>query len=436
MSSARHKPSGNRIGSVFKTNSSSMTGRAGAPFVSLVVALLILSPASIYAKPNPVADWNALLTTSIARECQTPALASRNLATFHLAIASAVESCQGRSEEDKALAGASAASAVGKMLFSGEAARFDTLLPIASSHSDREDLIKIGHRAAAAAIEMGRGDAETTTVNYHTSFEPGQWERTCNRPPELPHWRWVRPFLIGNAKEFLPAPPPALDSPEYAKAVREVQTYGAKESIARSKEQTMLAKFWSDFSYTSTPPGHWNEVARFLARERGMEIAESSRLFAALNVAMADVSIVCWEAKYHYNFWRPLTAIHGADRDGNPETHAYAEWKPLLRTPPHPDYVSGHAAFSGAAARVMKEFFGDGTEFRVTSETVPDVERTYTSFEGCAKEIAESRVFGGIHYRFSGEVGLAMGRAVADSVLQSLGSRQISQILYNQEPIP
>lgn len=227
-----------------------------------------------------------------------------------------------------------------------------------------------------------------------------------------------------------------MDSPAYAQALREVQTYGAKESIARSKEQTMLAKFWSDFSYTSTPPGHWNEVARFLARERGMGIAESSRLFAALNVAMADVSIACWEAKYHYNFWRPLTAIHGADNDDNPETHAYAEWKPLLRTPPHPDYVSGHASFSGAAARVMKEFFGEGTEFRVTSETVPDVERIYTSFEGCAKEIAESRVFGGIHYRFSGEAGLAMGRAVADSVLQSLGSRQISQIIHQEEPIP
>lgn len=322
------------------------------------------------------------------------------------------------------------------MLFSGEAARFDSLIPAQSIGPESAELLEIGKAAADSALAMREGDSSATTQNYSTSFEVGQWERTCTRPPELPHWRGVRPFLIENVKNFLPAPPPALGSPDYAKAVREVQTYGAKDSIARSKEQTMLAKFWSDFSYTSTPPGHWNEVARFLARERGMGIAESSRLFAALNVAMADVSIACWEAKYHYNFWRPVTAIHHADEDGNPETHAYTEWKPLLKTPPHPDYVSGHASFSGAAARVMEKFFGEGTEFRVTSETVADVERTYTSFEGCAKEIAESRVFGGIHYRFSGEAGLAMGRAVADSVLQSLGSRQISQIIHQEEPIP
>lgn len=436
MSGMLHNPFGNPTGSVFTTRSYSMARRFRVSVVSLAVALLFPLSASIFAKTNPVADWNALLTASIARECQTPALASRNLATFHLAIASAIEACQGRSEEDKFVAGASAARTVGNLLFSGEAARFDEVLPTAPIDSDREALVEIGRSAATAAMEMRRGDAETTTVNYHTTFEPGQWQRTCNRPPELPHWRSVRPFLIGNAKDFLPPPPPALNSADYAKALREVQTYGAKDSIARTKEQTMLAKFWSDFSYTSTPPGHWNEVARFLARQQDMDIEQSSRLFAALNVAMADVSIVCWEAKYHYNFWRPLTAIHKADQDGNPETHAYAEWKALLRTPPHPDFVSGHAGFSGAAARVMKEFFGEGTEFRVTSETVPDVERTYNSFEGCAKEIAESRVFGGIHYRFSGEAGLAMGRAVADSVLQSLGSRQISQMIHNQEPIP
>jgi hypothetical protein len=218
--------------------------------------------------------------------------------------------------------------------------------------------------------------------------------------------------------------------------LRVVQSYGATDSITRTPEQTMLAKFWSDFSYTSTPPGHWNEVARFLSRERKMDLAESSRLFAALNVAMADVSIVCWSAKYQYNFWRPVTAIHLADKDGNPSTHGYGEWKPLLKTPPHPDYVSGHAAFSGAAARVMGKFFGEGTEFRVTSETVPGVERSYSSFKQCAEEIAESRVHGGIHYRFSGEAGLAMGHAVADSVLQTLGSRDISHIIHHADHIP
>jgi len=385
---------------------------------------------------NPVADWNALFTKCIAVEVQSPALAARNLATFHLAIASAIEATQGRPESDQLLAGASAARSMGQMLFYGEAARFDALLPADALNAEHAKLVEIGRASASAAMEMRRGDSAATTQNYSTSFKPGQWQRTCSRPPELPYWRNVRPFLLKDAKAFMPPAPPALDSPEYAKALREVQTYGAIDSIERTPEQTMLAKFWSDFSYTSTPPGHWNEVARFLLKEHKLSPLKSAQLFAALNLAMADVSVVCWNAKYTYNFWRPITAIHHADEDGNPATHAYSQWKPLLKTPPHPEYVSGHAAFSGAAATVMNAFFPVGTRFSVTSETVRDVVRTYDSFDACAREIAESRVYGGIHYRFSGENGLALGRTTAELALQSIGNKKISQIIHLQNSIP
>ena len=385
---------------------------------------------------NPVADWNALFTKCIAAEVQSPALAARNLATFHLAIASAIEDTQGRSESDQLLAGASAARSMGQMLFYGEAARFDALLPADALNAEQAKLVEIGRASASAAMEMRRGDSAATTQNYSTSFKPGQWQRTCSRPPELPHWRNVRPFLLKDAKAFMPPAPPALDSPEYAKALREVQTYGAIDSIERTPEQTMLAKFWSDFSYTSTPPGHWNEVARFLSKEHKLSPLKSAQLFAALNLAMADVSVVCWNAKYTYNFWRPVTAIHHADEDGNPATHAYAQWKPLLKTPPHPEYVSGHAAFSGAAATVMNAFFPVGTRFSVTSETVRDLVRTYDSFDACAREIAESRVYGGIHYRFSGENGLALGQTTAELALQSIANKKISQIIHSQHSIP
>jgi len=385
---------------------------------------------------NPVADWNKLITFCIAKECQTPALASRNLATYHLAIASAIENTQGRSQEDQALAGAAAARRTGQMLFSGEAARFDSLIPAQSIGPESAELLEIGKTAADSALAMREGDSSATTQNYSTSFEVGQWERTCTRPPELTHWRNVRPFLLQNSKSFLPPAPPALNSAEYAKAMREVQTFGAINSIERTPEQTMLAKFWSDFSYTSTPPGHWNEVARFLANEHQLALLESARLFAALNLAMADAAIVCWNAKYHYNFWRPVTAIHHADEDGNPQTHANADWRPLLKTPPHPEYVSGHAAFSSAAATILNSFFPNGTKFSVTSETVPDTVRTYSSFDDCAREIAQSRVHGGIHFRFSGENGLLLGRTVADLVLQSLGSRKITQLINSQIPNP
>lgn len=216
---------------------------------------------------NPLADWNALFTKCIAAEVQSPALAARNLATFHLAIASAIETTQGRSESDQLLAAASAARSTGQMLFSGESARFDALLPSKAPNPQKAELVEIGRAAASAAMELRRGDSAATTQNYSTSFQPGQWQRTCSRPPELPHWRNVRPFLLKDARAFMPPAPPALDSPEYAKALREVQTYGAIDSIERTPEQTMLAKFWSDFSYTSTPPGHWNEVASVVSRK-------------------------------------------------------------------------------------------------------------------------------------------------------------------------
>lgn len=402
----------------------------------LAVLLLPLAGPGRSAESNPVADWNGLLTQCIAKECQTPALASRNLATFHLAVASAIELAQGRPEKDKLLAGAAAAASVGKLLFAGEGARFNALLPQGRLSGTESVLVELGRRAAAEAMNLRRGDNETTTINYATSFQPGQWRRACARPPELPHWRKVKPLVLQDPRHFLPGPPPALDSAEYTAAVHEVQSLGSVDSAARTSEQTMLAKFWSDFSYTSTPPGHWNEVARFLVRRLGWDAEQSARLFAALNVAMADVSIVCWKAKYEYNFWRPVSAIRQAEEDGNPATHSYAEWKPLLTTPPHPDYVSGHAAFSAAAARVMGEFFGEGTEFRVRSETVPGVERTYTSFEECAREIAESRIFGGIHYRFSGEAGLAMGRAAAEAVLQSLQAKNFALLAEQSDPRP
>ena len=409
--------------------------RLGGIFKKSLLAVQVVVGLST-AMANPVADWNELFTGCIAKECHSPALASRNLATFHLAIASAMESTRGGAEEKSVLAAAAAASSVGTMLFSGQAAKFRSLLPERAWSAEEVELTEIGKKAAAAAMELRRGDSTSTTVNYHTSGEPGEWQRTCSRPPELPHWPNVHPLIIENTHAFLPPPPPSLVSPEYAKALREVQTCGAADSIERTPEQTMIAKFWSDFSYTSTPPGHWNEVARFLVRKNQMDAFQASRLFAALNVAMADVSIVCWDAKYHYNFWRPVTAIHGADADGNPSTHGYAEWKPLLKTPPHPEYVSGHAAFSGAAAKVMKAFYPEANRFSVKSETVPGVTREYDSFDACASEIVESRVYGGIHFRFSGERGLALGRDVAGVVLQRLDSKKVSEIVQSNQIHP
>lgn len=160
-------------------------------------------------------------------------------------------------------------------------------------------------------------------------------------------------------------------------------------------------------SHTETPPGHWNSIARTLATQRKLPLAKSARLFATLNIALTDAGIACWDAKYHYNFWRPVTAIA---RDG-------IEWEPLLTTPAHPEYPSGHGAFSGAATVVLAHFLGgDAVKFTVRSDALPKTERRFASLRACAVECGMSRVFGGIHYGFSCEDGMRIGQEIGEWV--------------------
>ena len=259
-------------------------------------------------------------------------------------------------------------------------------------------------------------------VSYVPSSEPGQWRRTPPflRPPELPQWAAkVKPFAIERPDQFRPGGPPAMGDKRWAVAFDEVKMLGGTESKTRTEEQTLIAKFWSDFSYTETPPGHWNSIASTIAAGRKLPVAESARLFAILNVALVDAGIACWDAKFHYNFWRPVTAIPRAAEDGNAETEPNAAWLPLLHTPAHPEYPSGHSTFSGAAVVVLGAFFGgDAVEFTVRSDGLPKIERHFTSLRACAEECGASRVGAGIHYRFSCEDGMALGERVAAEVLE------------------
>ena len=174
---------------------------------------------------------------------------------------------------------------------------------------------------------------------------------------------------------------------------------------------------------TATPPGHWNIIARDVARQRGNTLDENARLFALLNIAEADAGIVAWDCKFAFNFWRPITAIQNADRDGNPDTLPEPGWRPLLLTPPFPEYISGHSTFSGAAAIVLATFFGaDDIPFTTESEGLPGAARTFPSFSQAAMEAGMSRIYGGIHFmsaNLSGlECGVAVGGYVVDHFLR------------------
>ena len=215
--------------------------------------------------------------------------------------------------------------------------------------------------------------------------------------------------------QFRPAGPPALGSAPYAKVFNETKDFGSISSPLRTADQTLFSKFWA----ASTTSYSWNRVALYLGAERHMTLLQNALVLAALNVAMADAGIACWEAKYHYVFWRPITAIPLADSDGNPATISDPNWTPLLITPAHPEYPSGHSTTSAAGATVLAHYFGKNSSFTVDSDVMLGVVRSFPNFAAALAEINNARVYGGIHFRTAVDDGQAIGTAVARFVLKN-----------------
>jgi hypothetical protein len=218
----------------------------------------------------------------------------------------------------------------------------------------------------------------------------------------------VTPFLLESGDQYRLGPPPALTSGQYTLAFQEVKTLGSATAV-RTQEQSDVPRFW-------LPPGTqgWNSAARQVAAANGTSLSENARIFALLNMGGADAVIACWDTKFTYNFWRPVTAIRAAHTDGNPATDPDPSWSSFVVTPPFPEYVSGHACYAGAAKYVLERFFGRAADKDITlvSSTLPGVSRTYTSFQQIADEIDNARVWGGIHFRFSVELGRKLGENV------------------------
>lgn len=386
-----------------------------------VFILIVLAIAQ--AKAGLVEDWNAAFIQAVRKETPPPCLVSRNLPMFHLAIHRAVKKARDAGFDEASQERVAHLAARGAFLIffpsqTGMAGEMDSSLP---SNKPLDAEMKLAEAAVSGVFKEREGDGASTTVHYVPKDAPGQWRRTPPkfRPPEFPHWGKVRPFMLEEVKKFRAPPPPSLDSLDYAREVNHVKDIGAKSSSSRTDEQTLIAKFWADFSYTTSPPGHWNDIARQMSLRRELKLHESARLFALLNVTLADTCIAIWDTKYHYNYWRPVTAIRRADEDGNSKTEADPQWDSLLPSPPHPEYVSGHSGISGAAAAVLEHVFGTkDVVFEADSDDVKDVKRRFTSFQVCAEEVALSRVYGGIHFPAAGREGLKMGRRVAEEALK------------------
>ena len=294
--------------------------------------------------------------------------------------------------------------------------------------------VALGRAAAAAILALRSADGfDTPTVdpNYQEGSAPGEYRYTPGTPFAFaPHLgEDLTPFVLKDASQFRPGPPYPLTSRKYAADVNEIQRLGGDDVTtpsARTGEQTEIALFWVESS-----PLAWNRLTRAVATAEELDLWESARLFGLLNLAMTDGYIGTWEAKYHYRFWRPVTAIRLAGIDGNPATTADPTWTPLVETPPIPDYDSGHAVEGGTAAQVLKRFFGtDKMSFSVCSFTLPAGQkcsdasptlRHFTKFSQAADENAVSRIYVGFHFRDAVETGTNHG--------EKIGNRAVNHFL-------
>jgi hypothetical protein len=278
--------------------------------------------------------------------------------------------------------------------------------------------MRVGAAAAAAILSLRSADgALAPPVPYVFGTAPGDYQST---PPNFPtqpvftHWPHVMPFALRRADQFRPGPPPALTSERYSADFEEVAADGVAGSTTATAEEALSGQFWN-----GPIQNYWNEIAQTAVQSRHLSLADSARLFALLNLTMADSVIAFYDAKYSYNVWRPVTAVRAAETDGNADTIGDPTWLPQAgNTAPDPAYPGAHAVISAAAEQVLTSALRrHRLEFDVTSEVLPHVIRSFTSFSAAAEEASLSRIFAGQHFRFDLTSGHRLGRDVAEFVL-------------------
>jgi hypothetical protein len=394
--------------------------------IFLAANALIAGAAPAGAQTGEVIRWNRVATETMAATQTDPLTESRVLAILHLAVHDTLNTVESRyrtygTSRRGTPAGTSAEAAIASaahttltaLLPAGRTtfdAQLGVTLQAVANATAREAGATTGREVAAGILAMRATDGAGRTVSYEAGTRPGAYRPT---PPDFtpaffPHWGAITPFALKDAAQFRPAPPPAIDSPEARSDVAVVQRIGGSTSTTRTAEQTEIAKFW----YENSPQG-WNRIARELAETRELDAWSAARLLALVNVAMADGFIGGFEAKYHYNYWRPATAIR--------ET-TDATWLSSLPTPPVPDYPSTHTVLGAAAAAVLARFFEtDYVSFRMTSGApYAGITRTFWSFSEAAQENGASRVLAGIHFPTAVRAGYEQGDRIGAHTFETL----------------
>jgi len=386
------------------------------------------------ARADVVIDWDNVLRNAVRTDKTPPPKASRAMAAVHVAIFDAVNGLLGGftpyhvtatapAGASPEAAAAAAAHKVLAALFPAQQATFDaaltTSLAAIPNGAAKAAGVSWGESVAAQILALRANDHSADVVTYSAPTGASWWIPT---PPAfaaalLPNWPTVTPWCMTSGSQFRLGGPPSPVSAKYTAAFREVKLLGRSDSTERTAEQTQIALFWADGPGTATPPGHWLVIAQGVSQQHHLSLLENARLFALLSLTVADAAIVSWDHKYYYNDWRPVTGIQHADTDGNPKTAADPSWTPLITTPPFPSYSSGHSTFSGSSSKILELFFGsDSFSFTTTSDGLADVQRSFTSFSQAAEEAGQSRIYGGIHWQFDNQGGLASGRTLAQHV--------------------
>jgi len=389
------------------------------------------------APVNPVIEWNRTLLVILRTSgAQPPTIHStRSFAILHASIFDAVNNIEGT--YSPYLVRLTDVSRLASQPAAADQAAHDVLVALyptfqttldAELHQDLAQIpegqdgadgVTVGQKVAAQILAFRSTDgANVTLPPFIPGNQPGDYQFTPLNfaPADFIQWPQVTPFALACADEFRPGPPPQLTSEEYTRAFDEVKSLGLITSRTRTQEQTLIGNFWN-----GNIQDFWNEIAQTAALGHHLGLAGSARLFALLNISLADTTIAFFEAKYTYQFWRPVTAIELAGDDGNPDTTPDPNWVPLpTKTAPDPSYPGAHSAISFAGAQVLKSELGDRFTFEVASESLTGVTRHFTNFSAAAQEAGLSRIFAGQHFRTDHIAGMRLGAKVAESIVDTI----------------
>jgi hypothetical protein len=385
---------------------------------------------------NPVVQWNRALLVIVRTPGAQPATIhpTRSFAILHAAIYDAVNAIDRTHKPylvrlrdvSRFASRDAAADAAAHAVFVALYPKFQTtldaqlqqLLALIPDGADKAEGIRTGETVAERILALRSNDGSANPpIPFLFVTAPGDYQSTppnFPKQPQFTHWSHVTPFALERANQFRPGPPPALTSDTYSDVFNEVKSLGIAGSTTATADQALTGRFWN-----GAIQNYWNEIAQTAAVAHHLTTAENARLFAQLNVAFADDVIAFYDAKYTYNFWRPVTAIREAATDGNPKTLADPNWLPEVgNTTPDPAYPGAHAVISASGAAVLISFFrGNHFKFTVTSEVLAGVDRSFTNFSAAAEEATLSRIFAGVHFRTDLTTGHRLGREVADFVV-------------------